>query len=344
MIIHRRARIILLSAERRTAKEIAEMVGLTCATVRSVIVGFNRFGIGCVYPKKKSGRPRKFGQHTQDRIIELLRHKPTEFGIQSGVWTLEDARTIARDEGIVESIGVESIRRILKQASLSWKRVKGWIKPSDPRYEEKKARRDRIVKRALCDPESDIEHTDESWFVAQKPEGALNPQTGHSWSPVGNPERIRTSNKKGRETLAVFAGLSVKDGSVHHRFSEKVNTEETIQYLSWRAEESRERGIRRLYIIWDNGSWHLSKGLRGWLRQHNGKARRDQGTIISVATLPKRSPWLNPIESVFGWLKRKVLLCRVHDDLQNLKGAIAACIAYRNERKKPCVAKSYAYF
>ncbi|MBI2844263.1 MAG: helix-turn-helix domain-containing protein [Armatimonadetes bacterium] len=58
-IIHRRARIILESAKGRAVKDIAGMVGLHYNSVRPVIRRFNELGIGSIYPRQKTGRPRR---------------------------------------------------------------------------------------------------------------------------------------------------------------------------------------------------------------------------------------------------------------------------------------------
>ncbi|MEN6519753.1 MAG: helix-turn-helix domain-containing protein [Armatimonadota bacterium] len=113
-IIHRRSRIILLSAQRRSANEIAEVVGLHPNSIRLVIRSFNENGIDSISSKAKSGRLRAFGTDVQDKIVELLRHKPTDYGIESGVWTLEEAAKVAVEQGIVGSICIESLLRSLK--------------------------------------------------------------------------------------------------------------------------------------------------------------------------------------------------------------------------------------
>lgn len=326
-IIHRRALIILKSAGGRSAREIAEDVGLHPKTVREVIRGFNERGMGSIFPKK-SGRPRKFDSTASDKLIEFVRSKPEDHAIESGVWTLEAACEAAAKEKIVSSIGRESLRRILKRNGLSWKRVKGWIRPSDPAYQQKKALRDRTLERVLSQDDWDVEYTDESWLVAQLPDGAMNPQMGSSWSDVGMPAKVPTSNKKSRVTTAMYAGISIKDRAMYYKFSGRVNTSESIDYLQWRAEEAGRRGLRRLFIIWDNASWHTSKGLKSWLREHNGKARREGGTLVSILMLPKRSPWLNPIEAVFRWLKQRAIFCRIHENLEELRHVVARCIDY----------------
>jgi len=196
-IIHRKSRILLLSADGRSANEIAEMVGLHPNSVRLVIRSFNESGIQSIFSKPITGRPRKFDASVQDKLIELLRHKPTEYGIEGGVWTLEDAAKVAQEQGIVESICIESVRQVLLRGKLSWRRVKAWIAPSDPEYEQKKKRRDWAIETALSNDDYDLEFADESWFVAQDAAGIMNPQMGSAWTESGETAKVASSRSKG---------------------------------------------------------------------------------------------------------------------------------------------------
>lgn len=331
-IIHRRSRIILLSAQGRKADEIAEIVGLHANSIRLVIRSFNKGGIDSIAPRAKSGRPRAFGEDVQDKIIGLLRQKPTKYGVQSGVWTLEEAAKVAVEEGIVCSICIESVRQVLLRAKLSWRSVKAWIAPSDPEYETKKRRRDWAIETALGDDEYDLEFADESWFVAQMPDGIMNPQMDNVWTCEGKTVKVPSSRKKSQITLSIYAGMSVKSGQINYRFCHKNNTDETIEYLVMRSEQCRQQGLKRLYIVWDNASFHISKKLKAWLKEHNKSVRTKGGTLIHFVGLPSKSPWLNPIEAVFRWLKRRVLLCRIHETLDILMQTVAACIQYRNSQ------------
>jgi len=49
--------------------------------------------------------------------------------------------------------------------------------------------------------------------------------------------------------------------------------------------------------VWDNATWHLSKEVRAWIRQHNCRVKQTgAGVRIVTCYLPVKSPWLNPIE------------------------------------------------
>lgn len=60
--------------------------------------------------------------------------------------------------------------------------------------------------------------------------------------------------------------------------------------------------------MWDNASWHGSKVVRGWIRDHNRQVKQTgEGIRILVCPLPSKSPWLNPIEPLWVHTKRRVV-------------------------------------
>ena len=75
----------------------------------------------------------------------------------------------------------------------------------------------------------------------------------------------------------------------------------TQDYLAWVSEQLAAQGGKVLVLICDNASWHRSKAVRAWLREHNQAARHAQqqgqpAVRIMPCWLPSKRPWLNNIE------------------------------------------------
>jgi transposase len=83
----------------------------------------------------------------------------------------------------------------------------------------------------------------------------------------------------------------------------------TTQFLAWcMAEAGALRGIARLVLIWDNASWHTSRIVRDWTRDHNQRVQRTGcGVKLVLCPLPSQSPWLNPIEPKWLHAKRRIV-------------------------------------
>jgi transposase len=90
--IARRAQMIWLSSQGKKTVEIAEMWGITGATVLRTIQNFNTKGLISLADKPRKGRPRK----TTDRYVRLLKEavqkSPRDFGYPFSSWTLDRLR------------------------------------------------------------------------------------------------------------------------------------------------------------------------------------------------------------------------------------------------------------
>ncbi len=81
----------------------------------------------------------------------------------------------------------------------------------------------------------------------------------------------------------------------------------TTQFLAWCAERVAATGMTTLILIWDNASWHVSATVRTWLRDHNQRVHREGGVRLVPCFLPRKSPWLNPIEPRWVHGKRRIV-------------------------------------
>jgi transposase len=83
----------------------------------------------------------------------------------------------------------------------------------------------------------------------------------------------------------------------------------TTRFLSWCSEKLVTAGKQVLVLVWDNASWHVSREVRRWILGHNREVKKDgkRGVRIVSCYLPKKSPWLNPIEPKWTHGKRRVV-------------------------------------
>jgi transposase len=81
----------------------------------------------------------------------------------------------------------------------------------------------------------------------------------------------------------------------------------TTQFLAWCAAQLATAGTTTLVLVWDNASWHVSGAVRTWLRDHNQRAHRAGGVRLVPCFLPRKSPWLNPIEPKWVHGKRRIV-------------------------------------
>ena len=107
--------------------------------------------------------------------------------------------------------------------------------------------------------------------------------------------------------------LSAGSGCMHLRFvSGRPISQVTTDFLKWLGEQVQAKGKQVLVLIWDNASWHVSKQVRTWLRQHNQTVQQEActgkcGVRIIPCWLPTKSPWLNRIEPKWVHGKRAIV-------------------------------------
>lgn len=81
----------------------------------------------------------------------------------------------------------------------------------------------------------------------------------------------------------------------------------TTQFMAWVCAQLAATGTTTLVVVWDNASWHGSREIRHWLRDHNQRVHRDGGVRLIPCFLPTKSPWLNPIEPKWVHGKRRIV-------------------------------------
>jgi hypothetical protein len=142
----------------------------------------------------------------------------------------------------------------------------------------------------------------------------------HTWADEDAPLRLRSKAEdvsKGEPKALSCYGLWLPDAKMPERpggrmllrfVSGRPVSAVTEPFLEWVSAELHAAGKQALFLVWDNASWHGSAQVRGWLREHNRQvqAGAKAGVRIVVCPLPKRSPWLNPIEPKWLHGKRNV--------------------------------------
>lgn len=110
------------------------------------------------------------------------------------------------------------------------------------------------------------------------------------------------------KALACYGAVRQDTGQMHLAFCPgQPNSRYTVQFLSQLLRVARAEQKRLLIVIWDHASWHKSSPVRSWIREHNQQAKQNDDVRLLAWLLPKKAPWLNPIEPHWLHGKRAVL-------------------------------------
>lgn len=225
-------------------------------------------------------------------------------------------------EGIVDrcdqvrTISHETVRRLLIQRKVFYRRAKEWLVSPDPLYRLHKSQRDRLLAMARAAPDGAGVWLDESWFVRW-------PYRFRAWTHRDSPLRVLKRWGEAVDTTALFATLDEESQEAFLHWGEgQPDSEAMIQFLELLMAHWTKKGKRFIVLLWDRASWHTSKRTRGWIRAYNRQAKEKSLTRLIVCRLPTRSPWLMPLESIFGWTKHQVLGDRVFETISDLQEAV----------------------
>jgi transposase len=171
----------------------------------------------------------------------------------------------------------------------------------------KKRQRDRLIRLAARHPDWLLGFADEVWW-SRVAAPAL-----HAWVDGDQPLRLVdqpvASDDPDPKALACYGLLLPELNEVWLRFVDgrPVSAVTTI-FLDWCAQAAAARGKTALLLSWDNASWHRSKAVWQWIREHNRQIKQSgQGVRVVVCPLPIKSPWLNPIEPKWVHTKRRII-------------------------------------
>jgi len=165
-----------------------------------------------------------------------------------------------------------------------------------------------------------------AFYVDEAGPYLVKPQPGQKWYP-GDDIYKTPSTWKTKGKLVVFGALKTNPGKVYHHIDKSKGYKVMHRFVQRLVK--RYRHMTNLYLIWDNAKAHEAKGLNSWITSWNSKGK----VRLKVLPLPTYSPWLNPIEPVFGDLYKKVIVGSNFRWPCNMADSIHKYFSHRNRQE-----------
>ena len=223
------------------------------------------------------------------------------------LWTLKKLREwVARTFGPLVSRG--ALRRLLRRAGLTWKKVKKLLGKADPA--KRAAHVERLLRlfEGVRDGTVTLIYVDEAHFHRD-----LDP--GYTWGRKGRRIWRRSACPKLSERLNCYGAYDFTHGECLLWQDGWCNGERTARFLEalarWRAGKEG-----KVVIIWDNAPCHIAKAVKAKAAELG----------IELVYLPGYSPDLNPLERLWGWLREEVTRGHCHGSVAELIAAAQAFI------------------
>jgi transposase len=304
-IVHR-SNIILMAADGLTTEEISKRLEVRPSTVSQWRTRFARKRLEGLQDASRPGKPKKYDEETELRILEKLDEKPPPgYATWSG-------KLVANALGDVSD---HQVWRVLRKHGIHLQRRHSWCISTDPQFSEKAAD---IVGLYLSPPGNAVVIS-----VDEKPAiQALERAQGYLKLPNGKAITGYNHEYKRHGTTTLFAALNIATGQVK---AGHYNRRRRKEFLDFMNSVIAEYPNKEIHVILDNLRTHKPKHDR-WLARHKN---------VTFHYTPTHASWLNQIEIWFSILTRKALRGASFVSVKQLRKAITAFIESYNENAAP---------
>jgi len=261
--------------------------------------------------RERSGRPPSIEARVWQKVATLVVQPPTKFGRELARWSVRELSCFLNDR-YGWAVSPASISRFLRSMALKPHRVKYWLNPSDPDFDEKAAV---ICKLYVSPPPRAV-----VLCIDEKP-GVQALSRRHPTRPMtaGHVARLEFEYRR-RGTRNIFAAFNIRTGHVLVEVTADRAVPRMIAFLD-QVLAAYPRGP--LLLVTDNISTRKGPGAKTWLARH----RR-----VSFVFTPFHGSWLNQVEIWFSILTAKCLRGRSFDSVRALALAIRRFAAEWNRR------------
>jgi putative transposase len=240
-----------------------------------------------------------------ERIREQLRQIPPAInGIESARWTLE--RIMIALPWLAPRT-TSGTWRLLQRHRIRLCRGRPRLFSPDPEYTAKRDELLAVLQSVAGDPEHAVAlFCDEMAYHHW-------PEPGVTWASLDGPRPRAERAQPGERHKKAIGALNARTGQVTYHQRARMTADQVCEFLIMLKAEYRE--AERIYAILDNAPVHhqiLVAECATWLS-------------IELVFLPTYSPWLNPIEKLWAWVRDAVLrLHRLAGHWDQVPEAVAA--------------------
>ena len=306
-----RSHVILLLSEGYAWDTVEAILFCRSRTVDRWLKRFQAEGVAGLIGKKR-GRPFRLGLGWVAVLITWVTTKtPSDFGFLRSRWSCAVLALLLRErEGV--PAGRETVRRMLHQGNLVYRRPRPIPPPNEEQRRVKLAELQRLLGGLPAD---------ETAVWQDEVEVHSNPKIGRMWMLKGQQATVQTPGTNRKQRLA---------GSIHWRTGQVFVTEAApkqgrdsslfIKHLD--DLRRRLRRYKKVHVICDNAGFHTSHEVIEYLWKWEGR--------IEVHLLPNDSPDYNPIERVWWHLHENITRNHRCKDLGELLDRVFAWLGQEN--------------
>jgi hypothetical protein len=188
---------------------------------------------------------------------------------------------------VVCSIGVETLRSILREKNVTFQRTRSWKRSTDPLFEAKATHIMALYR--TCPPDGVVVCFDEFGPIS------LQPYPGHCYAQRKRPWRRRATYVRRGGVGYFFGGYDVHADVLFGGYRLAKSTAEVLAFYKYIRRRYPDHV--RIHLVNDNLSLHWTPQIRAWAETHN----------VELVPTPTSASHLNRIECHFRPLREFVV-------------------------------------
>lgn len=286
--VRQRAHCILLSHRGFKMEKLLEVFKISRRTLQYWFQRWEQNKLTGLYDQPGRGRKTKLTPPQKQQVKEWVKAEP------------KDLKRVINQ--VQESWGIkvskDTIKRILKQLGMTWRRMKRGLAGSPFEWEvEFKLEKLKELKELDKNGEIDLHFLDESGM-------SLTPSLPYGWQDKAERIILPSSSSKRLNVLGV---MNRRNELKYETYSGNLNSEKLIKFLDKFSESLTQRTV----VVMDQASIHTSNAVLGKLEEWKTKN-------LELFWLPPYSPELNLIEILWKFLKYEWIKIEAYKSWKNL--------------------------
>ena len=289
-LVRQRAQCILLSFQGWSMSQLIQLYGISRKTLYTWLTRWEDERLVGLYDRAGRGRKSKLNDEQKQQIRAWVQAEPKN---------LKKVLSQVQAEWEI-SISKDTLKRVLKQFEMSWRRLKRGLAGEPGEWElEVKLERLNQLKEQEQKGEISLRYLDETGF-------SLVPSVPYGWQEKGS--RITLKSQKSQR-LNVLGLLNTRNELVSEVYLGTTRSERVIQFLD---QFSQTLEITTVVVL-DQASIHTSDAMIGKLEEW----RKNK---LELFWLPTYSPQFNLIEILWRFMKYEWIEVAAY---QNWKSLVA---------------------
>lgn len=255
-------------------------------------------------------------------LVKLACERPAAAQKSLSQWDCMELSRKLVEDGIVETISAETVRRILTHHKLKPWRSHMWLSPKHPRDEafyERVAEIIDLYTRPLLAHEI-VLSVDEKTSLQPRPRICDTKP-----AKPGNKPNLVEHEYKRDGALNLFAAFNTRTGKVLGQCFGRKRQKEFISFLEY-IEQETPQYVTLIHIVCDNVSVHHGKEVQKWLEKH---------PRFKFHFTPVHCSWINQVEQWFSILQRKRFRFADFSSKEAMNESIMQFIAEWNSHAHP---------